>query len=207
MARIESISVGMVTPLWIRDNDELRSVMSGIQKSPISVLSNPLAIEITPTGIVGDEQADHLAHGGIEKALYAFPIEHYPHWTQYLSHAKNKLCVLDHGYFGENLTISGLLEDSVYVGDRWKMGGVEGVVVKLRTPCYKFTAKTGVNTVAKEMIRTTTSGWYLRITQTGSIAAGDAIHVIAGPREMSILEQNQDLLKRSAWARHALRES
>jgi MOSC domain-containing protein YiiM len=102
---------------------------------------------------------------------------------------------LPHGYFGENLTISGLLEDSVFVGDRWQMGGVECVVVKLRTPCYKFTARTGVGTVGKEMIRTARSGWYLRVLQLGSICPGDAITVIPGPRERSILEQNQALLK------------
>ncbi|NBQ29983.1 MAG: MOSC domain-containing protein, partial [Burkholderiaceae bacterium] len=146
-------------------------------------------------GIASDEQADHLAHGGIEKALYAYPIEHYPHWTNYLSEAKKTAMDLPHGYFGENLTISGLLEDSVFIGDRWQMGGVECVVVKLRTPCYKFTARTGVGTVGKEMIRTARSGWYLRVLQLGSICPGDAITVIPGPRETSILEQNQASLK------------
>jgi MOSC domain-containing protein YiiM len=102
---------------------------------------------------------------------------------------------LPHGYFGENLTISGLTEDSVFVGDRWQVGGIECVVVKLRTPCYKFTARTGVNTVGKEMVRTARSGWYLSIISPGSICAGDAITVIPGPREISILSQNQKLLK------------
>ena len=195
MPRIESISAGIVVPLWIREDGELRSVMSGIKKSVISTLTNPSAIEITASGIARDEQADHLAHGGIEKALYAYPIEHYPHWTNYLSQAKKTVMDLPHGYFGENLTISGLTEDSVFVGDRWQVGGIECVVVKLRTPCYKFTARTGVSTVGKEMIRTARSGWYLRITRHGSICAGNAITVIPGPRETSISEQNQTLLK------------
>ncbi len=193
--RIETISAGLVAPLWVREDHELRSVMSGIKKSPISTLAKPCPIEITASGIASDEQADHLAHGGIEKALYAYPIEHYPHWTNYLSEAKKTAMDLPHGYFGENLTISGLLEDSVFVGDRWQMGGVECVVVKLRTPCYKFTARTGVSTVGKEMIRTARSGWYLRVLQLGSICPGDAITVVPGPRETSILEQNQALLK------------
>lgn len=200
MARIESISAGIVSPLWVRDGNNLRSVMSGIKKSPISTLTNPVRIEVKATGIGCDEQADHIAHGGIEKALYAYPMEHYPHWSDFLSQAKGKPTDLHHGFFGENLTISGLLEDAVFVGDRWQMGEIECVVVKLRTPCYKFTAKTGVSTVAKEMISTASSGWYLRVTQTGSIQAGDAITVIPGPLETSILKQNQDLLKHSAWA-------
>ena len=195
MPRIESISAGIVVPLWIREDGELRSVMSGIKKSVISTLTNPSAIEITASGIARDEQADHLAHGGIEKALYAYPIEHYPHWTNYLSQAKKTVMDLPHGYFGENLTISGLTEDSVFVGDRWQVGGIECVVVKLRTPCYKFTARTGVSTVGKEMVRTARSGWYLSIISSGSICAGDAITVIPGPREISILSQNQKLLK------------
>ena len=195
MPRIESISAGVAVPLWVREDGELRSVMSGIKKSVISTLTNPSAIEITASGIARDEQADHLAHGGIEKALYAYPIEHYPHWTDYLSQAKKTTVDLPHGYFGENLTISGLREDSVFVGDRWQVGGIECVVMKLRTPCYKFPARTGVNTVGKEMIRTARSGWYLRIIGLGSICAGDVITVITGPQEISILAQNQDLLK------------
>ena len=195
MPRIESISAGVVVPLWVREDGELRSVMSGIKKSVISTLTNPSAIEITASGIASDEQADHLAHGGIEKALYAYPVEHYPHWTDYLSRAKKTTVDLPHGYFGENLTISGLTEDSVFVSDRWQVGGVECVVMKLRTPCYKFTARTGVNTVDKEMVRTARSGWYLRIIGLGSICAGDVITVIPGPQEISILAQNQDLLK------------
>ena len=195
MPRIESISAGVAVPLWVREDGELRSVMSGIKKSVISTLTNPSAIEITASGIACDEQADHLAHGGIEKALYAYPIEHYPHWTDYLSRAKKTTVDLPHGYFGENLTISGLTEDSVFVGDRWQVGGIECVVMKLRTPCYKFTARTGVNAVGKEMLRTARSGWYLRIIGLGSICAGDVITVIPGPQEISILAQNQDLLK------------
>jgi MOSC domain-containing protein YiiM len=195
MPRIESISAGVVVPLWVREDGELRSVMSGIKKSAISTLANPSAVAITASGITSDEQADHLAHGGIEKALYAYPLEHYPHWIDYLSDAKKTAMDLPHGYFGENLTISGLTEDSVFVGDRWQVGGIECVVVKLRTPCYKFTARTGVNTVGKEMVRTGRSGWYLRIISLGTICAGDAITVIPGPRETSISEQNQALLK------------
>ena len=195
MPRIESISAGVVVPLWVREDGELRSVMSGIKKSAISTLANPSAVAITASGITSDEQADHLAHGGIEKALYAYPLEHYPHWIDYLSDAKKTAMDLPHGYFGENLTISSLTEDSVFVGDRWQVGGIECVVVKLRTPCYKFTARTGVNTVGKEMVRTARSGWYLSIISPGSICAGDAITVIPGPREISILSQNQKLLK------------
>jgi MOSC domain-containing protein YiiM len=193
--RLETISTGRVKPLWVRDSNELRSVMSGIDKRPVSTASQPTAIEVSASGICGDEQADHLAHGGIEKALYVYPQEHYSHWTALLSLHRIRPIHLEHGYFGENLTISGLLEDQVYIGDRFLMGCIECAVTKLREPCYKFTAKTGFPRAAKEMLQTTKSGWYLRVMQAGFIQAGDEITVIAGPRHTSIAAQNRALLQ------------
>ena len=194
--RLETISAGLVKPLWVRDDNELRTIMSGIYKTPISTLTNPQLIEVTRAGIVGDEQADPQAHGGTEKALYMYPQEHYPFWSSLFSEAKGQSIHLEHGYLGENLTISGLSEHDVYVGDRLRIGAVECAVTKLREPCYKFTAKTGVATSAKAMIQGARSGWYVRVLQGGRIQAGDAITVIPGPRECSIAQQNRALLHR-----------
>jgi MOSC domain-containing protein YiiM len=194
--RLENISAGLVKPLWVRDDNELRTIMSGIYKTPISTLTNPQLIEVTRAGIVGDEQADPQAHGGTEKALYMYPQEHYPFWSSLLSEAKGQSIHLEHGYLGENLTISGLTEHNVYVGDRLRIGAIECAVTKLREPCYKFTAKTGVASVAKAMIQGARSGWYLRVLQVGFIQAGDAITIIPGPRECSIAQQNHVLLHR-----------
>jgi MOSC domain-containing protein YiiM len=194
--RLENISAGLVKPLWVRDDNELRTIMSGIYKTPISTLTNPQLIEVTRAGIVCDEQADPQAHGGTEKALYMYPQEHYPFWSSLLSEAKGQSIHLEHGYLGENLTISGLTEHNVYVGDRLRIGAIECAVTKLREPCYKFTAKTGVASVAKAMIQGARSGWYLRVLQVGFIQAGDAITIIPGPREFSIAQQNHVLLHR-----------
>ncbi len=128
--RLETISAGLVKPIWVRDDNELRTIMSGIYKTPISTLTNPQLIEVTRSGIVGDEQADPQAHGGTEKALYMYPQEHYPFWSSLLSEAKGQSIHLEHGYLGENLTISGLTEHDVYVGDRIRIGAVEAVVTK-----------------------------------------------------------------------------
>jgi MOSC domain-containing protein YiiM len=192
--RLETISAGLAKPLWIRDGQDLRTVLSAIHKSPVSTITQPNSIEVGPTGIVTDEQADLQVHGGIEKALYMYPQEHYPFWSNLLSETKGQSIHLEHGYLGENLTISGLNEHDVYVGDRLRIGAIECAVTKLREPCYKFTAKTGIATVAKAMIQGARSGWYLRVLQVGSIQAGDAITVIPGPRECSIAQQNQALL-------------
>ncbi len=194
--RLETISAGLVKPLWIRDGEDLRTVISAINKTPISTLIQPHAIEVTASGVVGDEQADPQVHGGTEKALYMYPQEHYPFWSAMLSEAKGQSIHLEHGYLGENLTISGLTEENIYVGDRLRIGAIECAVTKLREPCYKFTAKTGVATAAKAMIQGARSGWYLRVLQAGLIQAGDAITLIPGPRECSIAQQNQALLHR-----------
>jgi MOSC domain-containing protein YiiM len=191
--RLETISAGLAKPLWIRDGEDLRTVISAINKTPVSTIIQPNAIEVTASGIVGDEQADPQVHGGTEKALYMYPQEHYPFWSSLLSEAKGQSIHLEHGYLGENLTISGLTEHDVYVGDRLRIGAIECAVTKLREPCYKFTAKTGVASVAKAMIQGARSGWYLRVLQRGRIQAGDAITVIPGPRECSIAQQNHAL--------------
>ncbi len=194
--RLETISAGLVKPLWVRDGEDLRTVISAINKTPVSTIIQPQAIEVTATGVFGDEQADPQVHGGTEKALYMYPQEHYPFWSSLLSEAKGQSIHLEHGYLGENLTISGLTEHDVYVGDRLRIGAIECAVTKLREPCYKFTAKTGVASVAKAMIQGARSGWYVRVLQGGRIQAGDAITVIPGPRECSIAQQNHALRHR-----------
>ena len=194
--RLETISAGLAKPLWVRDGEDLRTVISAINKTPVSTIIQPQAVEVTVTGIVGDEQADPQVHGGIEKALYMYPQEHYPFWSSLLSEAKGQSIHLEHGYLGENLTISGLSEHDVYVGDRLRIGAIECAVTKLREPCYKFTAKTGVATATKAMVQGARSGWYLRVLQGGVIQAGDAIMVIPGPRECSIAQQNHALRHR-----------
>ena len=196
--RLESICAGLAKPLWVREEQDLRTVMSAIHKTPISTITEPRTIEITAIGIVTDEQADLRAHGGIEKALYMYPQEHYPFWSAMFSEAKGKPIDLEHGYLGENLTISGLTEKNIYVGDRLRIGTIECAVTKLREPCYKFTAKTGIAQAAKAMIHGARSGWYLRVLQSGFIQAGVLITVIPGPREYSIAQQNRELLHKGA---------
>ena len=194
--RVEAISAGLVKPLWIREDEELRSVQSGIDKSPISTIADPITIEVNCTGLIGDEQADPVAHGGLEKALYVYPQEHYSFWAELLSKERSTPLELKPGYFGENLTISGLLENEVYVGDRLLIGAIECAVTKLREPCYKFTTKTKFSRAAKTMVKTAKSGWYLRVLKPGCIQAGDAITLVPGPRQISIACQNQALLQK-----------
>jgi len=192
--RILTISIGKVAPLAGAHHPEFTVVPSAINKIPVSQTANPKPILLGVLGLDGDEQADLSVHGGIEKAVYAYPSEHYEFWNTLLSQERQQTVALNHGALGENLTISGLLEADVYIGDRWRIGTVELAVVKLREPCFKFNAKLRFNGAAKAMLKNAFSGWYLRVLQPGLISAGDLIEVTPGPREISIEQQNK-LLK------------
>jgi MOSC domain-containing protein YiiM len=191
-----SISSGKVMPLFGSHHPNYSSVASAIDKKSISNLATPTPIEITRLGIAGDEQADLSVHGGIEKAIYVYPIEHYAFWNTLLSREIKKEVNLPFGAFGENFTIEGLLETAVFVGDRMQIGDLEFTVVKLREPCFKFNAKMKYKGAAKAMLQSGTSGWYLRVNQTGVLAAGANIQVLPGQRLTSIADQNQSLFNR-----------
>src|SRR4051812_40933266 len=110
-----------------------RGVRTSIFKAPIS--GRP---QVTQLNVEGDEQSDLSVHGGPEKAVYAYPCEHYPFWHRELAEAQ-----LPWGAFGENLTTDGLLEDEVWIGDRYRIGSAEFVVTQPRTPCYKLEVRFG----------------------------------------------------------------
>jgi len=188
--RILTISVGLIEDVIAEHpvRREIEVFKSAINKQPVSTLDNPRPVEITTTNIIGDDQAVKRVHGGVNKAVYAYPVEHYPFWEEFTG---NKL---QHGGVGENLTITGLVETEVYVGDRWLVGEVELEVTELREPCFKFNAKMEHKGAAKEMIQRGYSGWYMRVLKTGIVKAGDTITAIPGPREVSITQQNVILL-------------
>jgi len=194
--RVLTISIGKVAPLPGIDHPEFTVVPSAINKIPVSQIANPKPILLGVLGLDGDEQADLSVHGGIEKAVYAYPSEHYDFWRTLLSQERQQTVALNHGALGENLTISGLLEADVYVGDCWRIGAVELAVVKLREPCFKFNAKLRFNGAAKVMLKNAFSGWYLRVLKPGLINAGDLIEVTPGPREISIAQQNKLLMNK-----------
>ena len=188
--RLLSISSGKVAPLFGNHHPDYKSVASAIVKTRVSDLDNPNLIEITKLGIKGDEQADLSVHGGLEKAIYVYPAEHYPFWNTLLTRETKKTVDLQPGSMGENFTIEGLLETDVFVGDEMHIGELKFTVVKLREPCFKFNAKMGYKGAAKAMLQSGFCGWYLRVIQTGFIAAGTAITLVPGTRQTSIAEQN-----------------
>ncbi|QWD90560.1 MOSC domain-containing protein [Polynucleobacter sp. MWH-Braz-FAM2G] len=192
--KILSISAGKVAPLFGNHHPNYKLVASAIHKKAISTLEKPSPIEITTLGIKGDEQADLSVHGGLEKAIYVYPAEHYAFWNELLTRETNKSVDLQYGAIGENFTIEGLLESEVYVGDRLQIEDLEFVVTKLREPCFKFNAAVAYKGASKAMLQSGFSGWYLRVLKTGTLSAGAEITLIPGLRETSIAQQNKKLL-------------
>ncbi len=162
-----------------------REVLTAIGKRSVA---GP--VEVRALGLAGDEQADLSVHGGLSKAVYAYPIEHYAFWQTVRAQAKvagwNE--PLPHGFMGENLTISGLLEHQVCVGDVLRFANCELAVSEPRFPCFKFNATMGFNQAAKLMAANAWCGFYLAVRVPGTLVAGESFELIHGPREVGISE-------------------
>lgn len=182
---LESINIGRVAPLFVNAPGNAQTVMTGIRKEAVSG-----SVQVTRLGIAGDEQADLSVHGGLDKAIYAYPQEHYAFWVQQRERVLKQNLPLTPGAMGENLTTTGLLETALWVGDRLQIGGVLLEVTEPRAPCYKFGARMGYAQAVRQMLQAGCSGVYLKVIQTGSLQAGMAITLLPGQREVSIAQIN-----------------
>ena len=194
--KLISINAGKVAPLFTNQHPDHAVVMSGIKKSSISNIDQANPVDINTLGVMGDEQADLSVHGGLEKAIYVYPHEHYPFWNALLSRELKTPFDLQPGAMGENFTITGLLEADVFVGDRLQIGDLEFIVTKLREPCFKFNAKMRYKGAAKAMLQSGYCGWYMRVITPGKLMAGSTIHRLAGKQETAIADQVRAILKR-----------
>ena len=194
--KLISINAGKVAPLFTNQHPDHAMVMSGIKKSSISHAGQPSPVDINTLGVIGDEQADLSVHGGLEKAIYVYPLEHYPFWNALLSRELKTPFDLQPGAMGENFTITGLLESEVYVGDTLQIGDLEFVVTKLREPCFKFNAKMRYKGAAKAMLQSGYCGWYMRVITPGKLMAGSTINLLPGKQETAIADQVRAILKR-----------
>jgi MOSC domain-containing protein YiiM len=184
-AQVMAISAGRVAELTAA------GVRSAIRKSILSSLANPQAIEITDDGVAGDEQADRRVHGGMQKAVYLYPAEYYNFWATFRAQAHQTTPLAPGGALGENLTIRGFNEHSVYVGDILRMGSVILRVTKQRSPCFKFNLLMGSAHASKLMNQSGFTGWYAMVIQPGKVAAGDAITIEAGSRIVTINDMHR----------------
>ena len=194
--KLISINAGKVAPLFTNQHPDHAVVMSGIKKNSISNLDQANPVDINALGVLGDEQADLTVHGGIEKAIYVYPYEHYPFWNTLLSRELKMPFNLQPGAMGENFTITGLLEENVYVGDTLQISDLEFVVTKLREPCFKFNARMGYKGAAKAMLQSGYCGWYVRVITPGKLTAGSTINLLPGKQETAIADQVRTIAKR-----------
>ena len=187
-----------------------RMVRTSIWKDPVS---GP--VRVATLNIEGDAQSDLKVHGGPEKAVYAYPSEHYDHWRRELS-----VDALPWGAFGENLTTTGVLETDLSIGDRIRIGSVELTVKQPRLPCFKLGIRFGRDDMVKRFLHSGRSGFYCAVDREGALTAGDRLEIVAHDAlgvtvfDIGLLETaaepDQDLLRRAlalpalpeSWKRH-----
>ena len=153
------------------------TLTTGIYKQPATG-----RVALRQLNLDGDGQADLNVHGGIHKAAYVYPFEHYAFWSERLGRDD-----FAYGQFGENFTTTGLLEDEVYIGDVYRVGSALVEVTQPRVPCFKLAHKIGEPTFVKQFMQAERTGFYLRVVQEGEVGAGDTIERVQfGPEQMSV---------------------
>ena len=162
-----------------------RAVLTAMVKQPVA---GPVAV--MPLGLLGDEQADLSIHGGLEKAVYAYPSEHYAFWraARLAAGVSGIDDRLPHGSLGENLTLEGLLEVDVWAGDVLKFAHCELQVRVPREPCYKLNTALGFTGAVRLMAHSGFCGFYLSVLTPGTLAAGEAFELLPGRRSVSIAQ-------------------
>lgn len=190
--KVVSLSVGLPKEIEVEGG----SVLTSIFKAPVD-----RRLRVSSLNFEGDEQSDLTVHGGPDKAVYAYPSEHYEEWRKELPGVEFPTAV-----FGENLTIEGLSED-VRIGDRFRIGTAEFMVTQPRLPCYKLGIRFGRMDMLKRMLRNGRTGFYFRVTTKDEVGAGDAIEPLARSQEeltvadvvrlYTVDAKNQELLRRA----------
>jgi MOSC domain-containing protein YiiM len=162
-----------------------RRVATAIAKAPVAG-----RVAVGPLGLAGDEQADLSRHGGLSKAVYAYPQAHLAFWQTVRAQARVALWdePVPPGLFGENLLLAGLREPDLWIGDRLRGPDAVFVVSEPRTPCHKFDAAMGFAQAGRLMAQSGFCGAYLAVLHAGTVAAGDALVLEPGPREVGLAE-------------------
>ncbi|MGH7589710.1 MAG: MOSC domain-containing protein [Gemmatimonadota bacterium] len=163
------LSVNVSLPKPVEHGGQV--VWTGIFKEPV-----PGRVALRRLNLDGDRQADLSVHGGVDKAVYAYPVEHYDHWRRALARD------LPFGQFGENFTVSGMLEVATSIGDMYRIGTALLQVTQPRTPCFKLGIKMGDRRFLKPFLASGRTGFYLRVLEEGEVGAGDPIELLRPDR-------------------------
>lgn len=147
-----------------------RPVTTSIYKEPVEG-----SVALRTLNLDGDRQSDLTVHGGKDKAVYCYPLEHYTYWKSELPDRE-----LSPGAFGENFTTEGLAsEDAVFIGDRFAVGSAEVVVTQPRLPCFKLGIRFEDDGMVKRFLEAGRSGFYIAVAREGEVGAGDEIALLS----------------------------
>jgi MOSC domain-containing protein YiiM len=163
--KVISVNVGL--PREVIFKGEV--VTTGIFKEPAKG-----RVKLKTLNLDGDRQADLTVHGGIDKAIYAYPAEHYEYWKRELPQT-----AYSWGMFGENFTTEGLVEDAVNIGDLFQIGTSRLIATQPRMPCYKLGVKFGRTDVIRKFLNSRRPGIYFKVLREGEVGAGDEIKLIS----------------------------
>lgn len=193
MATVTSVNAGRARDVPWRG----KLVTTAIFKSP---LKGPVLLERHQ--LEGDEQADRSVHGGEDKAVYIYPTEHYEYWQDKIGDEAREW-----GSFGENLTVSGIHEQSVHVGDEFRIGGARVRVTEPRMPCFKLSLRFNRPEMVKWFLASRRTGFYCAVVEEGSVEAGNDMTLVSThPDGLTIDEvvllysterSNEELLKKA----------
>jgi MOSC domain-containing protein YiiM len=167
--KLISVNIGLPVDVILGDG---KIVTTGIFKEPVEG-----EVMLRTLNLDGDKQADLTVHGGASKAVYGYPSEHYEFWRKELPDMK-----LSYGMFGENFTVEGMFEDSLYIGDRFRVGEAEIMVTEPRLPCYKLGIKFGRSDILKRFLVSRRTGFYFAVLKEGEVGAGDKIEPLERDR-------------------------
>lgn len=155
------------------------TVHTGIFKDPVDG-----SVTIRELNLAGDQQADLTVHGGAEKAVYAYPSEHYEYWRRKLPEVP-----FSWGKFGENLTTEGLAEDSLCIGDRLRVGSAILMVTQPRMPCYKLALRFERDDMIKHFLTSQRSGFYFSVVEEGEAQAGSKVEIMSrDPHRVAVVD-------------------
>jgi MOSC domain-containing protein YiiM len=171
---ILSLNVGRAGTLPWRG----RRVKSAIDKAPVEG-----RVALGAHGFAGDEQADLRVHGGPDKAVCCYPSEHFPRWAALLERE-----TMPPGAFGENLTLAGLVETGAHIGDTYTLGDATVQISQPRGPCFKLAARWRRTTLTRDMARELVAGFYLRVLEPGTVAAGDTLALAQRGSDVTVAE-------------------
>lgn len=191
--KLISVNVGLPREITVGG----KTVSTSIWKAPVQG-----RVHVSTLNLKGDQQSDLSVHGGVDKAVYLYPSEHYSYWRTQLPDAE-----LPWGAFGENFTSEGILEEQTRIGDRIRVGSADFMVTQPRMPCFKLGIRFNRRDMVKRFLASRHSGFYLAVIREGEVEQGDAIEFIekqeAGVTITDIVNlysvdsQNQELLRRA----------